>query len=329
MKKNIDVSVIIPVFNVECYLKDALISAVTQSFSGVFEIIVINDASADGSHEICEVFNERYPDLISYVKHDSNMGVSIARNRGLSLASGKYIMFLDPDDFLTENAIQYLYDAAEHLQADVVKGNNQIFNSKKSTYASYNTDQQHVFLNGDGLTVFLTHELIRGHPWGKLFLRERFSHIKFPVGVRMAQDFSYCSKIFAQSKKLVIIDDPVYFYRLRAGGSTGNKYHSQAYKHWFASIEDAGALASSSSQKVAYKQLLLRTLHQSMRECRKLEGQVAYDVFHYIITKQLVWGVTAISLVKSGAVSPKSFLRFIQYKWLCYKLRSKLKPEIV
>ena len=238
-------------------------------------------------------------------------------------------MFLDPDDFLTENAIQYLYDAAEHLQADVVKGNNQIFNSKKSTYASYNTDQQHVFLNGDGLTVFLTHELIRGHPWGKLFLRERFSHIQFPVGVRMAQDFSYCSKVLAQSKKLAIIDDPVYFYRLRADSSTGNKYHSQAYKHWFASIEEAESLISSPSQKIAYKQLLLRTLHQSMRECRRLEGQLACEVFHFINAKQLAWGVTAISLVKMGAVSPKSFLRFIQYKWLFYKLKSKLKPEVM
>ena len=328
MKKNVDVSLIIPVFNVECFLKDALISAVTQSFSGVFEIIVINDASADGSHEICEIFNERYPDLISYVKHDNNMGVSIARNRGLSLASGKYIMFLDPDDFLTENAIQYLYDAAEHLQADVVKGNNQIFNSKKSKYASYNVDQQHVFLNDDGLTVFLTHELIRGHPWGKLFLRERFSHIQFPVGVRMAQDFSYCSKVFALSKKLVIIDELVYFYRLRADGSTGNKYHSQAYKHWFASIEESGKLVSSSSQKIAYKQLLLRTLHQSMRECRGLEEPLARDVFDFIKAKQLGWGVTAISLIKSGAASPKSLLRLIQYKWLCYKLRSKLQSNL-
>ena len=328
MKKITDVSVIIPVFNVECFLKDALISAVTQSFSGVFEIIVINDASLDGSHAICELFSERYPDLISYVKHDTNMGVSVARNRGLSLASGKYLMFLDPDDFLTENAIQYLYDAAESFQADVVKGNNQIFNSKKSTYASYNADQQHVFLDDAGLTVFLNHELIRGHPWGKLFLRERFIHIQFSVGVRMAEDFSYCSKVFAQSKKLVIIDDMVYFYRLRADGSTGNKYHTQAYKHWFSSIEDAGALASSSSQKVAYKQLLLRTLHQSMRECRKLEGQLARDVFHFIIIKQLVWGVTAVSLIKSGAASPKSFLRFIQYKWLCYKLRSKFQQEL-
>ena len=91
-----------------------------------------------------------------------------------------------------------------------------------------------------------------------VFARAVYLISNSPVGVRMAQDFSYCSKVFAQSKKLVIIDDPVYFYRLRADGSTGNKYHSQAYKHWFASIEDAGALASSSSQKVAYKQLLAK-----------------------------------------------------------------------
>ena len=328
MQKIVDVSVIVPVFNVECFLKDALISAVTQSFSGVFEIIVINDASADGSHSICEIFSERYPELISYIRHDTNMGVSVARNRGLSLASGKYVMFLDPDDFLTGNAIQHLYDAAENLQADVVKGNNQIFNSKRSTYASYNSDQQHVFFNDDGLTAFFMHELIRGHPWGKLFLRERFSHIKFPVGVRMAQDFSYCSKVFARSKKLVIIDSLVYFYRLRADGSTGNKYESQAYKHWFSSIEEAGLLVSSYGHKVAYKQLLLRTLHQSMRECRKLDGQLALDVFNFIIAKQVDWGLTIISLVRSGAVSPKSFIRFFQYKLLCYKLRSKLLREL-
>lgn len=322
-----DVSLIIPVFNVGAFLREGLESVLAQNFNGSYEVIIIDDFSSDDSRTICKSFIDRHPDRITYIEFDKNVGVSTARNTGLKVARGRYIMFVDPDDLLSVEAIQVLYDVAESNQADIVKGNNQVFCEKESNPAPYNSNRKHIFSDDEVLTVLLEHEIVRGHPWGKLFLKERFIDIEFPEGVKMAQDLVYCARVFERAKKLVVFEKTVYFYRLRTSGSTGGKYNSGAYKFWFDSVEYVSQLAVSAHQKRALKRLKMRTLHQSIREIRSLNNGLVSEIFEEIKSRKIDWGITVKGLHASNALNIKTMVRFFQFGLIYRSLNKKLKSE--
>ena len=99
------ISVIVPVYNVEQYLTKCLESIVSQTYTNL-EILLIDDGSTDGSGEICDRFASK--DSRISVIHKANGGVSTARNLGMELCTGEYIMFVDADDYLSKNAIEHL-----------------------------------------------------------------------------------------------------------------------------------------------------------------------------------------------------------------------------
>ena len=111
------ISVIIPVYNVEEYLRECIDSVLNQTFSD-FEVILVNDGSTDSSGEICDEYVEK--DERVTVIHQKNGGLSVARNIGLSEANGKYVYFLDSDDYISENALATLLNIAENDSSDIV-----------------------------------------------------------------------------------------------------------------------------------------------------------------------------------------------------------------
>lgn len=112
------VSVIVPVYNTEKYLRDCLDSLVSQSLDDM-EIIVVDDASTDNGYEIIEEYALKYPQLKVY-HNDKNIGQSMARNIGLEMASGEYIGFVDSDDFIEKTMYETMYEGAIESGADVV-----------------------------------------------------------------------------------------------------------------------------------------------------------------------------------------------------------------
>ena len=117
MDKKKLISVIIPIYNTEQYLKECLDSVCSQSYKDI-EIICINDGSTDNSEEITRSYaqQDKRIKLIS----QKNQGLSITRNNGVSQAQGEYLFFLDSDDTIEQNAIETLYNRAERTQADIV-----------------------------------------------------------------------------------------------------------------------------------------------------------------------------------------------------------------
>ena len=103
-------SIIIPVYNVEKYLKKCLTSIVQQNFND-YELILVDDGSTDMSGKICDEFEEKYNNII--VMHISNSGVSNARNKGLEIARGEYIWFVDSDDYVEPEALKILSEQLE------------------------------------------------------------------------------------------------------------------------------------------------------------------------------------------------------------------------
>ena len=118
MKNGIQLSIIIPVFNVEKYLEECINSVLQQTFSN-FEIILVDDGSTDSSGNICDLYSQK--DRRIQVIHKENGGLSSARNAGLRIAKGKYVGFIDSDDWISETMYQHLYEEAEKAAAEALK----------------------------------------------------------------------------------------------------------------------------------------------------------------------------------------------------------------
>jgi glycosyltransferase involved in cell wall biosynthesis len=112
------ISIIVPVYNVEEYLKDCVDSLLNQDIST--EIILINDGSTDSSEDIADRYQQQYGQII--VLHQKNQGLSIARNNGLKYATGEYVVFIDSDDWIEKDSLKALYEKAKASEVDMAMG---------------------------------------------------------------------------------------------------------------------------------------------------------------------------------------------------------------
>jgi len=318
-------SVIVPVFNVAPYVEQGLTSIVNQDFAHAYEVILIDDCSTDASLAICRNFVEENQESgFRILQNPTNQGVSVTRNRGLDEARGRYFMFFDPDDLLPQNALSTLTRAAEEFAVDIVKGNNTIFDESTETAARYNVRQTCSVGRDQILTTFYEHDKVRGHPWGKLFRRSRLGSYRFPAGVRMAQDLFYCSEVFSQASSLVLLDRNVYRYRNRDSGSTGSKFESGSYIDWLDSVENTGQFANSARHRRAHKNLLLRTMTQLARECRKLPAEQAKRVLEVIEHRSEKWNIRFLQLIFGDRLGARSIARYFKMRLAIHQTRQQI-----
>jgi glycosyltransferase involved in cell wall biosynthesis len=320
----IEISIIVPVFNVALYLEEGLQSMIDQDFSREFEIILIDDASTDGSLEICRQFATRWPDRFRLVESETNAGVSVARNRGLEQARGRYLMLVDPDDILPTTALTNLVAAAELHSADIVKGNLVLFDDKSERPAPDHVHKT-IRISGEAvLTTLFDHSMIRGHVGGKLFRRDKFGELRFTTGVRMAQDLLYFSQMFAAAESLLLLDREVYRYRKHPTGSTGRKYARGSYIDWLGAVENSGKFATSNRQKRAHKGLMVRTMTQIARECRKIPAASAAPVLEVIDQKCRQWQISLLHLILRDGLGLRTVSRYIKLQLALKQIRHNL-----
>lgn len=318
------ISLILPVYNVADYLPECLQSIIDQSVELEIEAFLVEDCSTDHSLQICTDFSDRYPGLFKLIANTHNQGVSVARNIGLDNAKGEYFMFVDPDDVLPSTALHSLYSAAVQYDADMIKGNNTIFNQSGEKNARYNVSSESLIRGEQVLTTLYNHSWVRGHPWGKLFNRSRLGHVRFPLGVRMAEDLYYCAEVFSNASSLLLIDQPVYRYRNRDTGSTGQMFNTGAYLDWLDSVEKVGKFASSREQVNAHRGLLLRTLAQIARECRKLDADTVRSVLQVIEQKCEGWNIRLFDLIFVDKLPLHNIGRYLKLRMALRQIRRKL-----
>jgi glycosyltransferase involved in cell wall biosynthesis len=318
------ISVIVPVYNVQDYIAECLDSLAKQTFNNRFEILLIDDCSTDNSKQLCEDFVATYPHLAKLICHTENKGLSVVRNTGVAAAKGDYFTFVDSDDSVPDDALQHLYDGAITYQADIVKGNNTIFNEKGSRPADYNVRKVKVYAGDTILSIFMRHKETRGHTWGKLFRSANFKQITNTPGVAMAQDTLYCAEVFSLAKKLVLIDKTVYHYRLRKTGATGRKFQTGAYLWWLYSIENCSRFISTEKQQICHKELQIRTLLQLVREARTLNNSQLADVVKEIHARQQAWQLTSLRRLVALNISAKALLHFLKFKFTLFTLDQRL-----
>jgi len=317
-------SIIIPVFNAAPYLRESLDSIIQQNFSHAYEVILVDDCSTDGSVEICRQYSQGYPQSFLLIENNSNMGVCISRNLGLEQASGRYLMFVDADDILPPSAILSLFSAAEQNNADIVKGNLSLFDEIGESPAPDKVKRTTLVSGDNVLTTLYEHKSVRGHIGGKLFRRERLGQIRFPVRVRMAEDLLFFSELFSKAESLILLDKNVYRYRKHRAGSTGRKYEKGSYIDWLGAVENSGAFATSNKQKRAHKDLLVRTMAQIARECRKIPSASAKEVLDTIIQKCRHWDIRLFHLIFRDRLGLRGISRYIKLQLAIKQIRRNL-----
>lgn len=197
------ISIIIPVYNIGKYLRRCLDSVVNQTYKNI-EIICIDDGSTDNSGSICDEYAEK--DARVKVIHKVNGGVSAARNSGLELMRGVYFTFVDGDDYLRNNCIEYMYatmtaNKSDLIQIEFVTGHDDAFPDIKSKEALLLYDKY------KALSGFKTHSTA----WGKLYKAEIHSHIRFPVGLINEDEATYYQYVYS-SNLICISNQRCYYY---------------------------------------------------------------------------------------------------------------------
>ncbi|MEL7668859.1 MAG: glycosyltransferase, partial [Methanobacterium sp.] len=217
MLNNIKVSVIVPIYNVEEYLKECLDSLVNQSLKEI-EVLMVNDGSTDSSGKIAAEYANKYENFHLITK--PNGGLGQARNYAIPLVNGEYIAFVDSDDFLSKDAYKKLYEMSENGKHDIITGNVRRFNSKRYYDSSLH---KKIFKE----TIENTHitknpELIYDTTaWNKLFKTEfwRENNFKFPEGV-LYEDIPVTIPAHFKSRSTAVLADakwPIYYWRERDG----------------------------------------------------------------------------------------------------------------
>lgn len=212
-----ELSIIVPVYKVEKYLPRCIDSILAQTF-GDFELILIDDGSPDGCGRICDEYAKKDKRIV--VIHQKNMGVSAARNAGLDIARGRYIGFVDSDDWIEPQMYEVMMDAIRENGADMaVCGVRYADEDGKFTRADMLSEGVY---SRDGLLedVFAMPNRLGGGCCNKVFDASKIASVRFKVGMTIAEDALYLFDCFMRIDGAVKIGDALYNVYERCGSAT-------------------------------------------------------------------------------------------------------------
>lgn len=210
------ISIIIPVYKVEEYLRQCLDSVLVQTFTD-WELILVDDGSPDHCGAICDEYAEK--DSRVKVLHIPNGGVSNARNIGMKEAQGEWITFIDSDDWVSEDFIESLYEPIRtNSDLDLVHGGCQNFEDK----VGFSINQTYNFYIGNNPTHLL--KSFRGLAVSKLYRRDiiEYNHIKYDKNIRIAEDYAFTLDYILFVHKYCFSSATGYFYRHTSNSATRN-----------------------------------------------------------------------------------------------------------
>lgn len=212
------ISIIVPIYNVEKYLEECIESLILQDYENI-EIILVDDGSQDKSKKICDKYAEKHSNIKTY--HKENGGLSDARNYGIKKANGKYICFVDSDDFVKSDYISSMYDNLKkhnvqisacgysycYLNGEIINRNFQNIEER------YDKDEAQIYMSLIGYFNVVA--------WNKLYDKKLFDDIEFPKG-KTSEDMFIMYKIIEKAGSIYYSSKEKYLYRQREGSITKN-----------------------------------------------------------------------------------------------------------
>ncbi|MBO4339683.1 MAG: glycosyltransferase family 2 protein [Clostridia bacterium] len=278
-------SIILPSYKVEEYLESAVSSILNQTFND-YEIIIVDDASPDSVGAVADCLCEKHP-FIKAVHHQTNLGLSEARNSGLRSASGEFVFFMDPDDVIESNLLETVKLSLDSQPSDVVvfgvieeyfNNKNQLCNSVTITHA-----QKPLFLNTKEEVrremIYLEKNTLLGYAWNKVYRRDYLisNRLEFET-VEFIEDIDFNLKVFCDLSSLIILDAPLYHYIKRVNAGLTSKYSESfyavhrkrvemlfsQYKNWDMLTDDVYGILASEFARFVFS--------SAQRNCSKQSG---------------------------------------------------------
>lgn len=214
------ISIIVPIYNVQLYLKRSLDSIINQSYNNL-EIILVDDGSTDESSKICDSYQGIDKRIVVF--HKENGGLSDARNYGLNYVNGKYVVFIDSDDFIHKDYIRMLYQLLICNNADIsicnyVKGNKDVFENKENGKRKIKIFESEAMLK----QWHSKYKHVETMAWNKMYKTELFikNDIRYPYGF-YNEDVQTTHLLVKAANKVVISNQCLYYYYQRADSITG------------------------------------------------------------------------------------------------------------
>lgn len=233
-----DVSIIVPIYNVSAYIERCILSIMNQTFSGSLECILVNDCTPDDSIQKCEKLIDQYKgDIVfSIVHHHKNKGLSCARNTGTELSKGEYVFYLDSDDEITEQCIELLWnEVIQHSNIDVVMGSTQskfdktyydisLYSSHKYVFDSFWL-QYNYFKEGKGIAA---------NAWNKLIRLDflRIHKISFMPGI-IHEDEQWFYYVLRDISSWSFVFSDTYIHYRTPGSIVSTLHRAKEAKNWF------------------------------------------------------------------------------------------------
>lgn len=233
------ISVVIPVYQTETYLRRCVSSVLAQTLKD-WEIILVDDGSKDGAGAMCDAYAAEDPRI--HTIHQQNQGLGAARNTGMKQCRGKYLYFLDSDDYLDLNAFSRLYDMMKEKNAQIVMAGH----SRAESDGQIHDDSAGwpECPDDQAVRTAVIRNQLPNFAWGKLYLRSLWEGIDFPRDV-LVEDMYVMPRVFVRASHIEVIREPLYFYshenknsimngtgdqyiRIRYGRFGGWKIHEEA-----------------------------------------------------------------------------------------------------
>ena len=204
------VSVIIPVYKGENYIYDCLDSMDKQTYKD-FELILVDDGSPDSCGDICEKYAENHPN--TKVVHQENSGLSEARNNGVKVSTGEYVIFIDSDDYVTDDYVEHLLNLVEKDNADIGIASNVKFTDGSTPKIPVKEDF-YVCSEPEIVLSKMCYGEYQICAWGKIYKRNLVEKYPYPAG-KLYEDIATTYKMIGDSSKIAYSSRVLYFWRQR------------------------------------------------------------------------------------------------------------------
>ena len=217
------ISVVVPIYKVEMYLKQCINSIIKQTYTNL-EIILVDDGSPDNCPKICDEFKEKDSRVV--VIRKENGGLSDARNAGIDVAKGKYIAFIDSDDYIHNEFIEELYNHIVSEKAQISMCTIQKVNEKDEVIEEIPITEEKVISGRKAILEFNNFSISNVVAWNKLYNIELFKDIRYPKG-KIHEDEFTTYKLLYLAKRVAISNRKLYYYRYNQNSITNKQFNEK------------------------------------------------------------------------------------------------------
>ena len=231
-RNNIKISLIIPVFNIEKYVYKCLCSVVEQT-KMPDEVIIIDDCSQEKTSIICDEFSKKYS-FIKTIHLTQNGGVSKARNVGIEVSNGKYLLFIDGDDILSKYYVEKILDNIEKFKADLLIGNYTTAENYLDQFENCCIKNNINNMKAEEFRTKLALGEKEGYLWNKLFKRNIIidNQLKFDERLELFEDLKFVYQYVMNSDTVIEIPDVIYWYRTRIDSAVHQLYSGKRWQQY-------------------------------------------------------------------------------------------------